>query len=242
MNLISLKKIYFSSFIVNTLYLLLSLQSDSIHAATFTILNNCTYTVWAAAVPGGGRELKHGQDWVVNTDPNFGDHGRIWARTNCEFDANGIGKCETGDCNGALYCLPSVSGKTPYTLAQYTFRALKNDTDYFDISVVFGFNVPMEFRGTSSECSKVIKCVADINGFCPTELRHSGGCYHPCSVFNNKQFCCLETTHECPTTAYFKFFKDLCPNVYSYEYDDATAQFTCPTGTDYKVVFCPSST
>ncbi|KAK1578189.1 hypothetical protein Q3G72_028320 [Acer saccharum] len=66
----------------------------------------------------------------------------------------------------------------------------------------------MEFRGTSSDCSKVIKCVGYINGFCPTELRHSGGCYHPCTVFNNKQFCCLGTTDECPpTTAYFKFFK-----------------------------------
>ncbi|KAK1578773.1 hypothetical protein Q3G72_033023 [Acer saccharum] len=239
--MISLKNLYFSFFIGNTLYLL-SLKSDSVHAATFTVHNNCNYTVWAAAVPGGGRELKHDQEWVFNTDPNFRYTGNIWARTNCEFDANGIGKCETGDCNGTLYCLTSAweNVKPPYTLAEYMFGQFGGQ-DFFDISLVSGFNVPMEFRGTSSKCSKVIKCVGDINGLCPTELRHSGtGCYHPCTVFKNKQFCC-PTTDEClPTTAYFKFFKDLCPNVGSYAFDDATT--TCPTGTDYKVVFCPSST
>ncbi|KAK0596674.1 hypothetical protein LWI29_017947 [Acer saccharum] len=195
-----------------------------------------------AALPGGGRELKHGQDWVVNTDPNFEDRGRIWARTNCKFDANGIGKCETGDCNGDLYCLGG--GEPPCTVAEYGFRRGNNDTDFFDISLVDGFNVPMEIRGTSSKCSKGIKCVGDINGLCPTELRHSGtGCNHPCTVFNNKQFCCDGGPESCnPTEAYFKFFKDLCPNAYSYSYDDdTTAMFTCPTGSDYKVVFCPSS-
>ncbi|KAK1575369.1 hypothetical protein Q3G72_004820 [Acer saccharum] len=206
--MITLKNLCFSSFIVNTLYLF-SLKSDSIHKATFTVHNNCNYTVWAAAVPGGGRELKHGQEWEVNTDSNFNDTGRIWARTNCEFDENWTGKCETGDCNGALYCLPKASGKPPCTLAEYTFRALNNDTDFFDISLVDGFNVPMEFRGTSSECTKVIKCVGDINGLCPTELRHSGGCYHPCTVFKNKQFFCFGTApDQCPTTAYFKFSKN----------------------------------
>ncbi|KAK1575527.1 hypothetical protein Q3G72_006218 [Acer saccharum] len=101
MNLISFKNLYVSSLLY---YYLLSLQLDSIHAANYNVQNNCSYTVWAAAEPGGGRELKHGQEWVFNTDPNFIQTGCIWARTNCEFDAYGIGKCETGDCNGALYC------------------------------------------------------------------------------------------------------------------------------------------
>ncbi|KAK1578552.1 hypothetical protein Q3G72_031154 [Acer saccharum] len=234
--MISLKNLYFSSFIVNTLYLLSSLETDSIHAATFTILNNCTYTVWAAAVPGGGRELKHGQDWVVNTDPNFSDKGSIWARTNCEFDANGIGKCETGDCNGALYCVAS-NATPPRTLAEYAFREF-NNLDFFDVSLMEGFNVPLEFRGTSSDCTRVIKCTADINGLCPTELRHSGGCYHPCAVFKNNQFCCNDGN--CGPTAYSQSLKDLCPDVYTYPMDDATSTFTCPNGADYKVVFCPN--
>ncbi|KAI9160564.1 hypothetical protein LWI28_009459 [Acer negundo] len=50
---------------------------------------------------------------VFNTDPNFHDSGCIWARTNCKFDANGNGKCETGDSNGALYCGVSNSTLPP---------------------------------------------------------------------------------------------------------------------------------
>ncbi|KAL5755572.1 hypothetical protein ACOSP7_019988 [Xanthoceras sorbifolium] len=232
--LISFKNLYISSLLL----FLPSLKLASlIHAANFNVTNNCNYTVWAAAVPGGGRELKNGQEWVFNTDPNFSDRGRIWARTNCAFDGNGSGKCETGDCHGGLYC--SGYGAPPLTLAEYMFPAY-NSQHFFDISLVDGFNVPMEFRGTTSECTKVIKCSGDVNGLCPTELRHSGGCYHPCTVFKNKQFCCPGAVDECdPSTAYFKFFKNLCPNVYTYPYDDATGTFTCPTGTDYQVVFCP---
>jgi hypothetical protein len=29
---------------------------------------------------------------------------RIWARTTCNFDGAGRGRCETGDCNGLLQC------------------------------------------------------------------------------------------------------------------------------------------
>ncbi|KAK1579082.1 hypothetical protein Q3G72_035410 [Acer saccharum] len=142
---------------------------------------------------------------------------------------------------GALYC--SVLGEPPYTLAEYSISG-SSDADFFDISLVDGFNVPMEFRGTSSKCSKVIKCVGDINGLCPSELRHSGtGCYHPCTVFKNKQFCCDGGPESCNSTeAYFKFFKDLCPNVYTYPYDDETSMFTCPTGTDYKSILMYKTT
>ncbi|KAK1576629.1 hypothetical protein Q3G72_015390 [Acer saccharum] len=205
MNSISFKNLYFSSLV----YYLLSLRLASIHAATFNVRNNCSYTVWAAAKPGGGKELKHGQEWVINTNHYT---GRIWARTNYKFDANGIGKCETGDCNGTLHCVSE--GTRPCTLAEYSFpRNQSNNLDFFDISSLDGFNVPMEFRGTSSECTKeVIKCTADINA----------------------------SASNCNPTAYSKSLKDLCPDVYTYPADHATSEFTCPNGIDYKVVFCPN--
>ncbi|KAJ4704902.1 Thaumatin-like protein [Melia azedarach] len=210
--------------------------SCSIHAALFEILNNCNYTVWAAANPGGGRELRQGQTWYVNTDPNFKDTGRIWARTNCNFDTNSSGKCDSGDCDGNLYCV--TSGSPPVTLAEYSFENM----DFFDVSLVDGFNVPMEFKGASSGCTKQIKCTGDVNELCPTELRHPGGCNHPCTVFQNDQFCCRggnSTPSSCGPTAYSRFFKGFCPSAYSYAYDDATSTFTCPSGSNYTVVFCP---
>lgn len=238
LDLLNIYKMSLSKFLFLSSLSSFILWSTSIHAAVFQIQNNCSYTVWAAANPGGGRELRQGQSWIVNTDPNFNDGGRIWARTNCSFDGNGTGICESGDCNGVLYCVSD--GAFPLTLAEYSFRGAINNMDFFDVSLVTGFNVPIEFKGNSSGCNKVTRCTGDVNGLCPTELRHPGGCNHPCSVFKNDQFCCSNSTN-CRPTAYSKFFKDLCPDAYSYAVDDATSTFTCPTGTDYKVVFCPWS-
>ncbi|CBI34739.3 unnamed protein product, partial [Vitis vinifera] len=98
--------------------LLLSLLFTSTHAATFDILNKCTYTVWAAASPGGGRRLDSGQSWTIT-------------------------------------------------------------------------------------------------------------------------YCCTDGPGSCGPTTYSKFFKDRCPDAYSYPQDDKTSLFTCPSGTNYKVTFCP---
>jgi len=35
------------------------------NAATFEFRNQCPYTVWAAAVPGGGQRLDPGQSWTI---------------------------------------------------------------------------------------------------------------------------------------------------------------------------------
>ncbi|PSR91509.1 Thaumatin-like protein [Actinidia chinensis var. chinensis] len=203
------------------------------HAATFNIINNCPFTVWAAAIPGGGRRLDRGQTWTIN--PSAGTRGaRVWARTGCNFDGAGRGKCQTGDCNGLLQC--QAFGQPPNTLAEYTLNQF-NNLDFFDISLVNGFNVPMEFSPTSGGCTHGINCIADINGQCPTELRAPGGCNNPCTVFKTDQYCC--DSGDCKPTNFSRFFKDRCPDAYSYPKDDQTSTFTCPGGTNYKVVFCP---
>ncbi|KAM7280457.1 hypothetical protein ACFE04_007591 [Oxalis oulophora] len=104
------------------------------HAAILEVINQCPFTVWAAAVPGGGARLDHGQTWLID---------------------------------------------------------------------------------------------------CPTELRASAGCNDPCTVFNNDQFC------SSGPTGYSRFFKNNCPYVYTYPQDDANATFSCPSGTNYTVMFCP---
>ncbi|KAM1800688.1 hypothetical protein ACFX11_032380 [Malus domestica] len=205
----------------------------STNAARFDIQNNCAYTVWAAAVPGGGRQLDGGQSWAI--DVSAGTTGaRIWARTGCSFDGAGRGQCQTGDCGGVLEC--QGYGQPPNTLAEYALNQY-NNLDFFDISLVDGFNVPMDFSPTSGGCTKGIRCTADINGQCPDQLKAPGGCNNPCTVFKTDQYCCNSGT--CDPTDFSRFFKNLCPDAYSYPKDDATSTFTCPTGTNYKVVFCP---
>ncbi|KAK9921711.1 hypothetical protein M0R45_030211 [Rubus argutus] len=130
---------------------------------------------------------------------------------------------------------PKRYGQPPNTLAEYALNQF-NNLDYFDISLVDGFNVPMNFSPTSG-CARGIRCTADINGQCPAQLRAPGGCNNPCTVFKTDQYCC--NSGNCGPTAYSRFFKNHCKDAYSYPKDDATSTFTCPGGTNYRVVFCP---
>ncbi|KAK4338391.1 hypothetical protein RND71_042878 [Anisodus tanguticus] len=123
-------------------------------AAIFDIRNNCPYTVWAASVPvGGGQQLNAGQTWTINV-PAGTKQARIWARTGCNFDGSGQGRCQTGDCNGLLQC--QSFGVPPNSLAEYALNQF-NNLDFFDISLVDGFNVPMEFSPTSNGCTRGIR-------------------------------------------------------------------------------------
>ncbi|KAH7864737.1 hypothetical protein Vadar_033259 [Vaccinium darrowii] len=194
--------------------LLISLHfiTPSGHAATFNIINNCTYTVWAAALPGGGVRLDQGQTWTIDYQPAGGTKGRIWARTGCRFDGAGRGKCQTGDCGGVLEC--EVNGQPPNTLAEFAQNQFSN-IDFFDISLVDGFNVPMEFSSTSSGCTRVIGCTADINGQCPNVLRAPGGYNNACTIFKTNELCCPEPGR-CEPSNFSRFFKDRCPDAYSY--------------------------
>ncbi|XP_062109996.1 uncharacterized protein LOC133821854 [Humulus lupulus] len=228
------------SFLLALLYF-----SNSAHTIRFYIINNCPHTVWAAAIPGGGRQLISGETWIL--DVNQSTKGaRIWARTGCRFDEDGRGKCDTGDCGGVLDC--QSYGQPPNTLAEYVLTQ-DNKLEFFDISLVEGFNVPMEFSPTLlgahvdysivAMCTTGIKCVANITKECPAELRAAtGGCHNPCTVFKTAEYCC--TSGSCGPTGYSRFFKERCPDANSYPKDDATLSFTCYGWINYNVVFCPS--
>ncbi|WJX47954.1 hypothetical protein P8452_34586 [Trifolium repens] len=191
------------------LFSLFTLSFTCAQAATFDIKNNCRDTVWAAAVPGGGRQLNSGKTWTINVAAGTKE-ARIWARTGCNFDGSGHGHCQTGDCGGLLNCQAYVDG----------------------------FNVPMDFSPTSNGCTRDIQCTADVNGQCPSQLKAQGGCNNPCTVFKTDNYCC-NISGNCGPTAYSKYFKGKCPDAFSYPKDDATSIFTCKGGTNYKVVFCP---
>ncbi|WJZ82279.1 hypothetical protein VitviT2T_002049 [Vitis vinifera] len=221
------KSLSISSFLLATLFF------TSAHAAIFNIQNHCSYTVWAAAVPGGGRRLDRGQSWSLTVNPGT-TGARIWARTGCSFDGAGRGRCQTGDCGGVLQC--TAYGAPPNTLAEFALNQF-NNLDFFDISLVDGFNVPMAFNPTSNGCTRGIRCTADIVGQCPSPLQTQGGCNNPCTVFKTNEYCC--NSGSCGPTDYSRYFKTRCPDAYSYPKDDQTSTFTCPGGTNYDVIFCP---
>jgi hypothetical protein len=209
-------------------------------AATFSVTNKCQYTVWAAAVPaGGGRRLDPGQAWNINV-PAGTTAGRIWARTGCSFDGAGNGRCQTGDCGGKLQC--TQYGQAPNTLAEFGLNQFQN-LDFFDISLIDGFNVPMIFvpAGSGAGCPKGgPRCPGNITPQCPSELRAAGGCNNACTVFREDRYCCTgSAANNCGPTDYSRFFKGQCSDAYSYPKDDASSTYTCPGGTNYQVIFCP---
>lgn len=213
-------------------------------ARVFTIINDCKDTVWPGITPGenfdgGGFALKPGQS-VVFTAP-VGWTGRLWGRTGCNFDQTGSGTCETGACGTALKC--GASGKAPATLAEFT---LASPQDYYDVSLVDGFNLPIVVTPVhgSGNCT-VAGCDGDLRLSCPPELSLKAGgrtvaCRSACDVFDSDQYCCrgvYGNPVRCGPTGYSTGFKQACPAAYSYAYDDPTSLFTC-SSTDYIVTFC----
>jgi hypothetical protein len=232
-------------------------KRDGVRRVLF--INQCKEPVWVGinsqmGVPeGGGFRLDPAQQHDV-TVPGGLWSGRFWGRTGCQFDASGVGRCETGDCGGRLGC--TGGGKTPATLAEITFSAGPPNPDFYDISMVDGYNLPLAIAplagsfvktpGAAYDCLTP-SCVSDLNATCPADLRLPGpggktvGCFSACEKYGTDQFCCrgaFGTAQTCPPFDASRTFKAACPTAYSYAYDDATSTFTCK-GEDYVIWFCP---
>nr|GEX93817.1 pathogenesis-related protein 5-like [Tanacetum cinerariifolium] len=125
-----------------------------------------------------------------------------------------------------------------------------SDKDFYDVSLVDGYNVGIGIRptGGSGDC-QYAGCIADLNVNCPPELRVVDGnsavvaCKSACDAFNVPEFCCTgehATPATCAPTQFSVMFKAACPSAYSYAYDDASSTFTC-SGSDYLITFCPTN-
>ncbi|KAK7367284.1 hypothetical protein VNO80_09293 [Phaseolus coccineus] len=218
-----------------------------VSGATFTFVNKCDYTVWPGILgtpelattgfeltKGGSRSFQAPTGWS----------GRFWGRTGCQFDNSGRGTCSTADCGSGEVNCNGAGASPPATLAEFTLGT--GSMDYYDVSLVDGYNLPMMVapRGGSGSCAAT-GCGEDLNRRCPSELRVEGGdaCQSACSAFGKPEYCCngaFGNPSTCKPSTYSQIFKSACPKAYSYAYDDATSTFTC-SGADYTITFCPSS-
>lgn len=219
-------------------------------AATFTFVNRCDYTVWPGILANAGSPplQSTGFELPKDTSRTFqastGWSGRFWARTGCTFDGSGSGSCLTGDCGSGQVECNGAGAAPPATLAEFTLGT--GGQDFYDVSLVDGYNLPMIVEGTGgSGLCATTGCTSDLNQQCPAELRASEGsaCKSACEAFGSPEYCCsgaYGSPATCRPSIYSEMFKAACPRSYSYAYDDATSTFTC-TGADYTVTFCPSS-
>ncbi|XP_047328779.1 thaumatin-like protein 1b [Impatiens glandulifera] len=224
-------------------------------SATFTLSNNCDYTVWPGILSNAGIsplritgfQLQKGESKTINVPSSWG--GRLWGRTLCTEDSAGKFTCVTGDCGSGKVECSGGGAATPATLAEFTLNG-DNGMDFYDVSLVDGYNLPMLVlpQGGAGENCTSTGCTVDLNGACPSELKVTSSdgervaCTSACDAFGQAQYCCngeYGSPDTCKPSSYSKVFKTACPRAYSYAYDDKTSTFTC-TGADYLITFCPS--
>ncbi|ORY73429.1 thaumatin [Leucosporidium creatinivorum] len=240
-----------------------SLLAGQALARTITVSNGCNYTVWPALFtnPGitppdvaMGWEAAAGS--IVDLTVAAGWGGRVWGRTECDFSSDSAlpSTCATGGCNGGLECdKTSGTGVAPATLAEWTLDA--DGSDWYDISVVDGFNIPMTLTNTGG--GRNSSCSTDLNPGCPEALQVLDsddeviGCNSDCAADpTNEAACCSGSQHSTPETCpssgveHYQYFKDGCTDGYAYAYDESSesALFKLDSSTeaDYTVTFCPS--
>lgn len=104
----------------------------------------------------------------------------------------------------------------------------------------------------------------DISGWCPWDLQMKqptkpgdgvypypddkiqrpiyNPCLSACASTNSPQDCCSGDYNDpkvCKPNLYSKSAKTVCPDAYSFAYDDQTSTFIIPTGGGWEVTFCP---
>ncbi|ESK97019.1 thaumatin-like protein [Moniliophthora roreri MCA 2997] len=123
--------------------------------------------------------------------------------------------------------------------------------DYYDVSLVDGFNIPMAI--TNNVNYPVADCPVDLTATCPGELASAAGCASACfaNLDGNQQDSanCCSGSHSTPNTCppdgvqSYDLFKGACLNSYAYAYDESsgTALWTCDSSlnADYTLTFCP---
>ncbi|OXG81108.1 thaumatin family protein [Cryptococcus neoformans Gb118] len=233
-------------------------------ARQITVKNSCSSTIWPGMHTGGSIIPDQATGWELAaggqtkfTVPEDWTAGRIWARSGCVVQ-DGAFQCLTGQCgsgeNGDVTC--ENSDQPPATLAEFTL--IPGGEDNYDISLVDGFNIPLNIIPSISTCAEP-QCQVNINALCPPLLRTSFdqngvnlGCIAPCNrgfgqeLYGNRACCTGAYADSVLCLAcgvdYYALFKDNCNTSYAYAYDEKshTALWTCGGSPDYTVEFCPA--
>ncbi|KAG6675515.1 hypothetical protein I3842_15G106700 [Carya illinoinensis] len=227
-------------------------SAQSVRSITFT--NNCPNTIWPGTLTVDqepqlsttGFKLVSRASTSISVQAPW--RGRFWARTGCSADASGRFSCATADCASGQVACNGNGAVPPASLVEINI-AKNGGQDYYDVSLVDGFNLPVSVstEGGSGEC-KTSSCPANVNAVCPAELQLKAAdgsviaCKSACTAFNQAQYCCTGdfiTPATCPPTNYSMIFENQCPQAYSYAYDDVNSTFTCSGAPNYVITFCP---
>ncbi|URE28638.1 Thaumatin family [Musa troglodytarum] len=171
------------------------------HSATFGFKNNCPFTIWPAssanadkaALSQTGFQLDSGASFSLDAPPAWG--GRLWARQTCSTDSAGKFSCITGDCGTGQVACNGNGGAPPTTLVEFTLQG-DGGKDFYDVSCVDGFNLPVLVVPSGGSNCESTSCPVNVNAQCPQELQVTApdggvvGCKSACVAFNTDEYCC----------------------------------------------------
>ncbi|KAF8263503.1 thaumatin [Lactarius quietus] len=230
---------------------------------TLSVYNNCSYTIWPALHTDSDTAPNYPTGWAAppstSVEITLPDDwsGHVWGRRDCDFTTNpGPDSCLDGGCPGGLLC--TGPGQSPVTVAEFKLSSDDNAFDYYDISLINGFNIPMIIDNDNrGECG-FPRCSVDLGADCPTPLKEAfdptgfpGGCKSACAAGlapdpNNDPNCCTgiyDSAQSCPSSGvqYYSYFKSHCPDTLVYAFDGSDGvRYSCDSGseTEYEVRFC----
>ncbi|KAI9083650.1 hypothetical protein K1719_034351 [Acacia pycnantha] len=221
------------------------LSISGVTSTTFTIVNNCNYTIWPAIVSHGGVSdisptgfvLAKGESRTISVPTSWS--GSLWGRTNCATDSSGTFSCRTGDCgSGKLDCEDKgsevLATRVEFSLGQAA------DLDSYYVNLVNGYNVPMTVSPQGIKNCHSTGCTEDLNTICPHEHRavfsengKTAGCQNACKL--NPTLYCSKPNH------YSQIFDSACPYAHFLPNNGKETPFTCPAAPIYSISFCNPS-
>ncbi|ELU41109.1 thaumatin-like protein [Rhizoctonia solani AG-1 IA] len=197
-------------------------------ARLFTVYNACPFTIWPAVWTntsyGNAFPLVEG-GWEAPTNtskqfavPDNWAAGRIWGRRGCDFsnpERQGPDTC----CTGGLNC--TSDGAAPTTLAEWTLSPTDDRADYYDVSLLDGFDLPIRIT-PSAECPAA-ECAVDLVATCPEPLRIPTDQNQPAQGCTTSCFANLDgnpgNSANCCTSTLPWFTGGSCPTAYAWTFD-----------------------
>jgi hypothetical protein len=127
----------------------------------------------------------------------------------------------------------SDPGAGHYSLAEFTFNTDFHDFDWYDISFVDAFNLPMAITPLVRPDCDALACPADFLAGCPDVGQFEQG---------GKVVACVSPERDNGDSAVAQYFEQ-CDDAYAWSADDQHGTDPSPThacaGEDFAVTFCP---
>jgi hypothetical protein len=121
-------------------------------------------------------------------------------------------------------------GAERHTLAEFTFNTDFYDFDWYDISHVDAFNLPMAIVPVAVPNCRTLSCPDDLLAGCPDVGQYRGT--------DGSVIACVSPERDNPDSVVVQYFDTGCADAYAWSGDDAASMAAC-AGEDYDVVFCP---